>query len=112
MARKIKDAYAEKFANIILRAVKREQTGREQVAELATIIDKIYCDGFSDGIDYVQDKMDKEGTDEKFLSDIRQVIDYTLENEEKHWEENDKPSAHIYCNAQRVDKALKKIGIN
>lgn len=50
--------------------------------------------------------------DEKFLSDVRQVIDYTLENEQKHWEENDKPRAHIYCNARRADKELKKLGIN
>lgn len=43
------DLYTNKFLKAIKKAVKREQTDKEQGAELSNIINKIYDNGFEDG---------------------------------------------------------------
>lgn len=42
-------------------------------------------------------------------SSLETLIDYTLENEEKHFEESDRPTAHIYAHALRISKWFNKI---
>ena len=45
----------------------------------------------------------------KVSEDIKIITDYTLENEEGHWEENDKPLDHVYTYAKNVENYLKSI---
>lgn len=48
----------------------------------------------------------------EFLKDVAVITDYLLENEEKHWEENDRPDGHIYSYALRVRQALNSTNAN
>lgn len=50
--------------------------------------------------------------DKRFREDVETLVDYLLEDEEKHWEENDRPAGHIYTYALRVWKELKKTKID
>lgn len=37
--------------------------------------------------------------EEKAILSLKKLIDYTLENEEKHWQECEEPAGHIYQHA-------------
>lgn len=49
-----------------------------------------------------------KNSQKQFEQDLTVITDYLLENEEKHWEENDRPENHIYSYALRVRQALDK----
>ena len=38
-------------------------------------------------------------------SDLKRVVDYLWNDEEKHYEESDKPSGHIFKTLQRLRRA-------
>jgi hypothetical protein len=49
---------------------------------------------------------------DKLLNDLRTIVDYMYKDEERNWEECDKPTKnHIFLNIRRVDKYLKKKGV-
>ena len=45
----------------------------------------------------------------KILDAIEAVVDYAIEDERDHWEENDKPRNHIYHSLKTLDKFLSDI---
>jgi hypothetical protein len=55
------------------------------------------------GGDNMAVKISKDMRDRLYVS-----ISYLLENEQRHWEEHDKPDCHMYIHALKVQRWMKR----
>lgn len=88
----MEDKYIEKYEAML----------SDEDTSFKEVIENIYTDGFEDGI--------SNAIPREVLEAMTSLAEYTLENEEKHYEESDEEDKkmHIFNDAKKLMKWLEK----